>query len=89
MTYRITDSGSNNNQTKARAINKRQIREELQESRLRWQEEENLISRVVLLENELQHPPTLLDLLCRFSRSEIDLLRARGLLSWLLLEVPL
>jgi len=58
-----------------------QIEQQLQESHRRWENENDVISRIIQLEKELGYSPTLLDLYCRFERAEIDAIS--DYLSWL------
>jgi hypothetical protein len=57
---------------------------DLEELRARWERDTKIISQIVQLENELGRPLTILDLLCRFEKWEIDCVS--GMLRWLVVE---
>jgi hypothetical protein len=54
---------------------------DLDEPLARWERETKLISEIVQFGNELGRSPTMLDLLCRFHRLEID--SVSDMLNWL------
>jgi hypothetical protein len=58
--------------------------EDLDEPGARWRRDTRIIQKIVLLENELGRPLTMLDLLCRFDKRELD--SVSDILHWLAAE---
>ena len=56
----------------------------IQKSLDRWQRETCIIRNIIQFENELGRPLTMLDLLCRFDRLEIDCVS--DMLRWLVVD---